>query len=477
MSRAPISHNKLKKSLLCAILQILKQNRPLTRIFSNMADCSFDGNADMYGLGIRIGFYLQWFGTILASWIARSEVQGMRFSNSLFVSATFLALIVQVSQNALRPVEIYIVLLLMFGAYLYIVPLYIWRLVTWGRIRLDPSMFPRVKNSKIYSRLKFGLLVAVCGFQLWFWFRGVEDVAGAAEGCTEWGFLFTKIRLDGKPFRIVNEVLYSTLLTFCLGELGITIAKRLKWIKEPKHEELRCVLYCNSRACEKLLTGSSGKEKLKHQAIHSFVGLALAVMVTTATEFIILWNEIKGVESIASTGQTIPVILSAGMVGRVLYISTFEKGFATALDDKDNDIAEMDDFTELAASPPSILTIYVDSNRQDTNRHPITKIATCTIDTSNMHNIVSHEFVENVLEFPTSSFQKLTKAEEIGGTGIQGAIYLSWHHKNRVFRDMRFLISLTPHYDLIIGARSIQHENLLEEPCLIASNQEQLVGV
>lgn len=115
-------------------------------------------------------------------------------------------------------------------------------------------MFPRVKNSKIYSRSKFGLLVAVCGFQLWFWFRGIEDAAGAAEGCTEWGFLFMKVRLDGKPFRIVNEVLYSTLLAFCLGIFGITIAKRLEWMREPKCEELTYVLYRTSGVCEKLLT-------------------------------------------------------------------------------------------------------------------------------------------------------------------------------------------------------------------------------
>jgi hypothetical protein len=85
-------------------------------------------------------------------------------------------------------------------------------------------------------------------------------------------------------------------------------------------------------------------------------------------------------------------------------------------------------------------------------------------------NIVSRDFVETVLGFPASSFTKLTKEEEMGGTGIngdshipQGAISLTWYHKNstRVFRDMRFLVSPTQYCDIIIGARSIQTEKIL----------------
>jgi hypothetical protein len=88
--------------------------------------------------------------------------------------------------------------------------------------------------------------------------------------------------------------------------------------------------------------------------------------------------------------------------------------------------------------------------------------------------------VENVLELPASSFGGLSKEEERGGTGItgdshipQGVVHLTWYHKSstRVFRDMRFLISPTPHCDLIIGARSIQKENILSVPCLMVGSR------
>jgi len=105
--------------------------------------------------------------------------------------------------------------------------------------------------------------------------------------------------------------------------------------------------------------------------------------------------------------------------------------------------------------------------------------AKCTIDTGNMQgNIVSRKFVEEVLEYPESAFCALTKEEEVGAIGITGhqlvpeaAIYLTWYHKKsgRVFRDMRFLISPNEHFDLIIGAGSIQRDRLLDVPNLMAN--------
>jgi hypothetical protein len=89
---------------------------------------------------------------------------------------------------------------------------------------------------------------------------------------------------------------------------------------------------------------------------------------------------------------------------------------------------------------------------------------------------VSRAFVVDVLKYTESHFQPLTKLEEDGGTGVaghklvpQGAINLTWFHNNstRVFRDMRFLISEHPMYDLIIGARSIQENNILDVPNLM----------
>lgn len=109
----------------------------------------------MYGLSIRIGFYLQWYAGDLASWLAPSEVNRIRLTISVFIAATFLALLIQVILKipSLQVVEIYITLLLTFGYFLFLVLLYVWRMLTGYNPALDPFRFSRVWPGQVYSVL------------------------------------------------------------------------------------------------------------------------------------------------------------------------------------------------------------------------------------------------------------------------------------------------------------------------------------
>ncbi|KAF7949121.1 hypothetical protein EAE96_008290 [Botrytis aclada] len=130
-------------------------------------------------------------------------------------------------------------------------------------------------------------------------------------------------------------------------------------------------------------------------------------------------------------------------------------------------------------SSPWVLSVFVLSTRKDSDKQQVPKRAKCTIDTGNMQgNIVSRDFVENVLEYSEANFARLTAAEKEGGFGItgdklvpEGAIYLTWYHSKstRVFHDMRFLISPHSQCDLIIGARSILKDDLLGVPNLMVN--------
>lgn len=197
-----------------------------------MAVCSFDGNSDMYGLGIRLGFYLQWFGAIFAAWFARSEVPGLRFTNALFVAATFLALVIQVATNAsnLQIVEIYIILLLTFGAWLWLVPIYIWRVFTLCDPRLDPTRYPIVDPGPVFSALNLLLLLFVLSFELWFWFSRVPELSRL--GCQQYGFLFAQMRLDNKAFLVINILLYFCLLLICVILVLMNISAKMGLLKE-----------------------------------------------------------------------------------------------------------------------------------------------------------------------------------------------------------------------------------------------------
>jgi hypothetical protein len=165
----------------------------------------FSGNSDMYGLGIRVGFYLQWYGVLLAHYLAikdltdwqtsppylalADEVDGLNFSNGLFVLATFIALIINTTResSSLQTVEVYIILLLTFGANAYFVPLELWRLATNYSVLWDLWPFPVMAKRWIYSLLYSLLLTAVCSLQLWLWFVQVPQLSHTPK-CPEYGF-------------------------------------------------------------------------------------------------------------------------------------------------------------------------------------------------------------------------------------------------------------------------------------------------
>ncbi|KAK5016675.1 hypothetical protein LTR16_001586 [Cryomyces antarcticus] len=273
-----------------------------------MAVCTFDGNSDMYGLGIRIGFYLQWYSGILASILAPSELPGLRFAKALFIAATFLALLILTIQNplGLQVAEVYIILLLTFGSYLFFVPLYLWRIFICGRTHLDPTRFPVVFTGAFYSVLNFMLLVAVTAFQLWFWIARVPQLAD--QGCRSYGFIFTKVPLDAKAVIVVNLVLYSLLLLVCLFVLFRTLLVAVggyEYEDEPSISERQ------------------------FQTLHRWEVLIAAIVastIITATELTIYWNNITNVYSLSSAGQTIPFAIGIGALLRVVYVYAFKTG-------------------------------------------------------------------------------------------------------------------------------------------------------
>jgi len=197
-----------------------------------MSTCTIDGNADMYGLGIRIGFYLQWYGTILASWLAPPEVPNLRLANMFFITATFIALVIQ--RDTLLPSEIYIILLLFFGSTLYLLLVNLWRVATGFNDRWDPTRFPMAEPPKKTANLLYSLLLmAVLLFMLWFWSVRVPTLDG--EDCEQYGFMFSKIRLNNSGFRIFHLVIYSLLLVTILGMLMWDLVSNAKNTEEVEY--------------------------------------------------------------------------------------------------------------------------------------------------------------------------------------------------------------------------------------------------
>jgi len=192
--------------------------------------CQIQGNSDMYGLGIRLGFYLQWFSRIVTDiLLVRSrlldherrlksltaEVQGNRFALQCFVGATFIAIIYQTHTGSGNVVDLYISLLLCFGCYLHLIPTFLWRIVTGFDPVFDPTRWSPVPRSLTYRILNHLLVLASAAFQLWFWARKVEQ--DSPKDCKLFGFLFAKLSIRSSGLRITNILVQTIILTIALA--------------------------------------------------------------------------------------------------------------------------------------------------------------------------------------------------------------------------------------------------------------------
>jgi hypothetical protein len=267
----------------------------------------------MYGLGIRLGYYLQWYGNIFASLLAPQEVPNARFALGLFISATFLALVINTVQDDLYAVEIYIILLLTFGAYLFLVPQLLWRLVTGCQPLLDPSRFQTVDPGPTYRDLQTILILAVTSYQLWFWFVKIPDLD--RWDCEQYGFAFYKVRLNNRAFQVINIVLYFILGVAVLVLFTIRISSMFKDSGDGVRRDEQW-----EREKERL-----GKRRLSLRVdalrkLNLVSNLITATFVVVATELTIEWNHAQAVNTLSSAGQLIPFVIGLGVIVRVLYV-------------------------------------------------------------------------------------------------------------------------------------------------------------
>jgi len=190
----------------------------------SMAICNIEGNSDMYGLGIRVGFYLQWFSSPIAAWLSQDEVTGLRTANAFFVAATFLGLVIETAQDGLDIAEIYIILMLTFGAQLFLLPLMLWRILTRYDPNWDPTRFAKSPPpSKTFWLLNSLIQIGELIYQLWFW---IYKVPRADAGCDRFGFAFAKVKLNGSGFRIFNIAFMAILLAL----LSIFFIKHVQFL-------------------------------------------------------------------------------------------------------------------------------------------------------------------------------------------------------------------------------------------------------
>jgi len=176
---------------------------------------SIDGNNDMYGLGIRLGVYMQLTASAFVDTFGNQQYSsGLVASTLWFLLALSVASGMELSDPNTQSSELYIIVSLgnavttvLLSKLFKIDPLkstescllYIGRFVLWGVWRATTSMY---------------------------WFSILYSYVQGSDGCGTWGWIFFKVDLNGS-FRTYNQIITMAewvilsllLLAFIIGAI------------------------------------------------------------------------------------------------------------------------------------------------------------------------------------------------------------------------------------------------------------------
>ncbi|KAH7393555.1 hypothetical protein BKA64DRAFT_644296 [Cadophora sp. MPI-SDFR-AT-0126] len=235
------------------------QNRDNTN--GTLHTCAIEGNADIYGIGIRVGFYLQVLASGIALAVRPDDAKGFFGTNAWFQIGLFVALIYNSANDSIYAVEGFIAvnmlyLLLWYNGALVLILLteaLVESMVEDGLISADRNdsqrsereHVPKAKSENRVvstarledSRLKdYGegligfprlsiyaipvignmvLFAATQFYSTWFWWRGLSSLKPGP--CSDRGFFFANVDLHGW-FRWFHRILNLLMVAgWCFG--------------------------------------------------------------------------------------------------------------------------------------------------------------------------------------------------------------------------------------------------------------------
>ncbi|KAF2432371.1 hypothetical protein EJ08DRAFT_130734 [Tothia fuscella] len=181
--------------------------------------CGFEGNPDFYGLGIRIGVYLQWITAFSANHLLEEAIDGNLETNTIFLLALFIATLVTTVQGGVRIAELIVLLHLSFGFLFSILSI-------WGhRVSLEKLDGKKIRFPLIGSFFRLTLATAVSAYALWFWFSD-SRLHGGPASCADFTFFFAKLDIAANIrtfFEIQTSLVLATFAILFVRELIMII--------------------------------------------------------------------------------------------------------------------------------------------------------------------------------------------------------------------------------------------------------------
>ncbi|KAB5581209.1 hypothetical protein GE09DRAFT_465352 [Coniochaeta sp. 2T2.1] len=258
--------------------------------------CEVDGNRDLYGLGIRLGFYAQWIATLLVTLFRQEEESLQRAVNLIFQLAVFSSLVLLTANGTVHSCEVMIAFWLLFGP-----------LSSLTGDGINPlgtlSGFARIL---VYA--------ALSGYGIWFWLLGGVDSLPATP-CEPVVFIGGVSPHGG--FRTFGNFISVLGMVVC--------ASLILWAAVPAAKRAVCSLPGQPRTeiAREEAKGTPRDPARRRQTEISLLTLSIFVIVFSivSIEKLIHDNRVVDVDDIFDAGQLIPLLVGAvGLFNTLLLI-------------------------------------------------------------------------------------------------------------------------------------------------------------
>jgi hypothetical protein len=243
----------------------------------------------MYGVGIRLGVYLQAAVTILAQTFAHPLANDMVKTGALFQFAMLVSLVYNTADNpdlyAIEALVIYLFSLASLGVSTD---------ALWDRPRQENFLEKRILPSGV-AILRQTTVLGIDCFQVRFWFKGLEKLKRT--DCRADTFFFARVDMYGS-FRTFAKVFSMLLMIAVALAIGSMVNRSLSEKKKSGVET----------------DGIRGRmSSMNDRAYVRGVGpIIFLVLIVLAVELTITWNGIRDVNSVNEVGQLIPLIIAVG---------------------------------------------------------------------------------------------------------------------------------------------------------------------
>jgi hypothetical protein len=301
-------------------------------------DCQVEADADILGLGVRLGLYFQLTSNIYIAFIHPKEAAGSLQVNNMFMTALFVSLLYSTIQNNLPSGAIICAIWIVVLDLPVTIPTIITAAVS------SPSGIVLSFWTVSMTLLRF---VAFIAYNTWFWFHGL-DVQNKTPCQEPRVFFFADLSAFGglrtyyKVNMVSNCLLGALIILNVLPFAFLRIAmehRRNRWVyrfKSDKDNSLGAFIVGTSIVSVTfglygvvfyLLVGAQvllmrTEVPIARRILGSILcGTVLLALFIIPMELQISWNKLQGLEGITSTGQLISLTVGSFSLIRAVFLT------------------------------------------------------------------------------------------------------------------------------------------------------------